>query len=118
ADLARKMMEGEEGFMHTREPAGNRQAWIAFSPILGGEFSLAIVYPQAEVRARALAFQMELLALGAVGMLLLFAAVIVVARSISGPITRLAAAAREIAEGNLDQRLDIHARSNEVRELA
>jgi sigma-B regulation protein RsbU (phosphoserine phosphatase) len=116
-DLARRMMAGEEGFMKTREPASGTEAWIAYQPVQGGEFSLAIVYPQAEVSGQAMKLQMELLALGAVGMGLLFGAIIIVARSISKPIARLAIAAREVSEGNLDQRLDIHARTEEVRQL-
>jgi len=85
--------------------------------VQGGEFSLGIVYPHSEVIAEAVRAQQELLVLGGAGLAALFAAIIVVARSISRPIAQLAQAAREVSGGNLEQRLDIHARTEEVRHL-
>ncbi len=68
-------------------------------PIQAGEFSLGIVYPEAEVLAAAKWLQYELMAAGAVGLLALYGALFLVARSISGPITSLATAAQRVAGG-------------------
>ncbi|MHA3772223.1 SpoIIE family protein phosphatase [Verrucomicrobiota bacterium sgz303538] len=116
-ELARKMLALESGIMRTREPAGGRDAWVAYAPVQAGEFSLAIVYPQSEVLAEAMELQKELLLLGGAGLLALFGAIIIVARSIARPITRLAQAAQEVSNGELDQRLDIRTRTEEVRHL-
>ncbi len=116
-DLARKMLSGAEGIMRTREPAGGRDAWIAYVPVQGGEFSLGIVYPHAEAVAEAMRLQRELLLIGGLGVAALFVAIIIVARSIARPIAQLARAAQVVSSGNLDQRLDIYARTEEVRHL-
>ena len=117
-ELARKMLAASEGIMRTREPAGGQDAWVAFVPVQSGEFSLGIVYPHDEAVAQAMRQQRELWLLGAAGLAALFAAIIIVARSIARPIAQLAEAAREVSSGNLDQRLDIHTRTEEVRDLA
>ncbi len=115
--LAQRMMGGEEGFQNTREPLRGRNAWVAFAPIQAGGFSLAIVYPENEVLAGAFDLQQEQLALGVIGLAALFAALFFVAKSVSRPISELSLAAQEVAEGNLDQRLEIDAPFEEVRHL-
>ena len=118
-ELGSKMVAGEHGFMRTAEPYLGRAAWIAFAPIQMGEFSLAIVYPEAEVLSPAkwvapgIARQA-----GGVGRSGLVAALFIVARSISRPIAALAEAARRIAGGELDQEVQINARTQEVQQLA
>lgn len=118
AELGRRMIAGEQGFMRTTEPVSQRSAWVAFAPVQNGEFSIAVVYPEAEVLSRALHLQWELLAVGLLGLAALFAAQVLVARSISKPITELAKAAQAVAAGNLDYELPLEARTQEVRELA
>jgi sigma-B regulation protein RsbU (phosphoserine phosphatase) len=117
-DLGEMMMAGKRGFVRKMEPLHGRAAWIAFAPIQAGEFSLGIVYPEAEVLAAAKWLQYELMAAGAVGLLALFGALFLVARSISEPITSLAAAAQRVAAGELDQELRIVTRTEEVQHLA
>ena len=117
AQLATMMMAGEDGFQQTREPLRGEDAWIAFAPVQAGGFSLAIVYPKKEVLAAAFNLQREQIALGVVGLLALFGALFFIARSISRPITDLARAAQEVAQGNLEQRLEVNAPLEEVRHL-
>ncbi len=118
AELGASMIAGEHGFLRTMEPQNGRPAWIAFAPIQAGEFSLAIVYPEAEVLAPALVLQKELLFAGALGLLALFLALFIVARSISRPIASLADAARRVAGGELGPEVRIDAGTEEVRQLA
>lgn len=117
-ELGAMMMAGERGFVRKVEPLNGRIAWVAFSPIQAGEFSLAIVYPEAEFLAAAKWLQYELVAAGTVGLLALFGALFIVARSISEPITSLATAAQRVAAGELEQELRIHTRTEEVQNLA
>ncbi|MDB6149996.1 MAG: protein serine/threonine phosphatase with Cache sensor [Chthoniobacter sp.] len=116
-ELARRMMSGEDGFRKTREPWRGEEAWIAFAPVQSGGFSLALVYPRREVLAQAAEFQFEQRAIAAIGILVLLGALYFGARSISRPITQLAAAAQQVAKGNLDHRLEIDAPLEEVRHL-
>ena len=117
-ELGRLMMAGDDGFRKTREPLNGREAWIAFAPVQNGGFSLALVYPRAEVLGAAYELQKQQLALGGIGLAALFVALYVGARSISAPITQLAAAAQRVAEGNLDTRIEVRAPTEEVRHLA
>ncbi|HEX8297404.1 MAG TPA: SpoIIE family protein phosphatase [Chthoniobacteraceae bacterium] len=116
-ELAKRMLAGEDGFLRTKEPLRHEDAWIAFAPVQAGGFSLALVYPKREVLAQAFDLQKEQLVLGVIGLLALFGALVVVARSIGRPITALADAARQVAQGNLEQRLNIEAPIEEVRLL-
>jgi sigma-B regulation protein RsbU (phosphoserine phosphatase) len=111
------MISGEDGFARTQEPAGGRDAWIAFVPVQGGELSLAVVYPQAALMAEALALQVELLVLGVAGLLVMLIALIFMARSISRPIQELAVAAQEVAAGRLDYKFSAGSTIEEVRDL-
>ena len=116
--LAQHMLAGEEGFLRTQEPMRGRAAWIAYVPIQKGELSLAIVYPESEALGEARELRNELLAIGLVGLAGLFAALVIVARSISKPITQLAVAAQQVAQGDLEQRLNVNAPTLEVANLA
>lgn len=116
--LGARMANGEDGWMLTREPDGGREAWVAFSPILDGALSLAVVFPREEVQADANRLLAELLAIGLLGLALLFGAIVLVARSVSRPIGRLAAAAQEVAAGNLELQIDTRGATSEVRHLA
>ena len=115
--LGAHMRAGEEGFRRTTEPMQNRAAWIAYVPIQNGELSLAIVFPESEALAEARELRNELLAIGLVGLAGLFAALVIVARSISKPITQLAAAAQQVAQGDLEQRLSVESPTEEVANL-
>ena len=115
--LGQRMMAGEEGFRRTAEPMQGRPAWIAYAPIQNGELSLAIVFPESEALGEARELRNELLAIGLVGLAGLFVALVLVARSVSKPITQLAAAAQQVAQGDLEQRLSVKAPTVEVANL-
>ena len=117
-ELARLMMSGEGGFRAAMDPLRREAAWIAFAPAQNGGFSLALVYPRSEVLAEAFDLEKELLALGLTGLAGLVIALVVVARSISKPITQLAAAAQQVAQGDLEQRLNVDTPTMEVANLA
>jgi len=116
-ELARRMTAGDDGFLRTQEPVSRRNAWVAFVPVHGGEFSLAIVYPQRELIAEALRLQIELLVLGLIGLVVMFVTIIFIARSISRPIANLAHAAQQVAAGELDHKLETDTPIDEVRHL-
>jgi len=115
--LAGMMRGGEEGFHEMRDPLRNQEAWIAFAPVEAGNLALALVYPKKEVLAEAFGLQKEQLALGVIGLIGLFGALIFVARSVTKPIQQLAHAAQLVADGDLEQRLSATAPTEEVRDL-
>jgi phosphoserine phosphatase RsbU/P len=117
ADLGRRMLSGENGFLRTRDPWKDRPAWVAYAPIHNGGLALAIVYPEDEALADARHLRNELLATGFLGLLGLLGALIFVARSVSKPIAEMARAAQLVADGDLEQRLSVSAPTEEVRNL-
>jgi sigma-B regulation protein RsbU (phosphoserine phosphatase) len=117
-ELAALMMAGGSGFVPTTDPRNKQAAWIAYEPVKSSGFSLGLVYPTAAVMGEAFALRRELIALGAVAVIALFVALIVISRSISRPVAALAAAAREVAAGNFDQKIDATGATDEVRNLA
>jgi len=127
--LAREMLSGREGVLHTTEPLEGKQAWVAYAPILVNpmsedtgnaplaEMSLAIVSAESPALDAAHGLLIAQVSIGLAGLALLFAAIIVVARSISRPIRELSDAARQIADGNLELSLATGSRTDEVQHL-
>jgi len=116
-ELAGAMMSGVEGFLRTREPWQTRDAWIAHMPVQNGGFTLALVYPHAEIMSAARRSLLELVAIGVSGLAALFAVLVLIARSVSRPISRLAVAARRIAGGDLQHHFEGEVNIDEVRDL-
>jgi sigma-B regulation protein RsbU (phosphoserine phosphatase) len=117
AELAAAMMSKSEGFIRTSEPWRSQDAWVAHMPVQNGGFTLGLVYPHAEIISAARRSLQKLVAVGVVGLAALFAILVFTARSVSRPITQLAAATRKIAAGDLDHSLTGEVRINEVRDL-
>ena len=118
ASLAEAMVPGSEGFIHTTDPLYPRSAWVAYTPVQTAGFTLALVYPADEVFTDAYKLLRDLTIMSVVAMVVLFFIIIFVARSVSRPVTRLAHAARKIADGDIGQRLDERSNITEVRELS
>jgi sigma-B regulation protein RsbU (phosphoserine phosphatase) len=116
-ELGRLMISGIDGFLRTPEPATQRDSLIAFAPVAGGEFSIAIVYPESAVMADAVRLHSELLMLALAGLVAMLVALVFIARSISRPITQLAQAAQQVASGEFAVNLDTRAPVAEVRYL-
>ena len=103
------MIAGKTGVRRLTDVTTGRPAWIIFVPVESVQWSLFAVIPEdavmAEVNAR-LNRQAGLL----LGGLAVIVAVIVAASTwVTRPIGRLAAAARQVAQGNLDVRVADHA---------
>jgi len=117
AMLAGALMSGGEGFLRTSEPVGNRDAWIAYSPVQHSGFTLALVYPTEEIMRPAYTLVWELVGIAIAGVLALFTALVIISRSVSRPVTRLVTAVQRVAGGDLDHRLDEMVNITEVRDL-
>ena len=110
ADLGRRMMSGGSGFLRTRDPWKEREAWVAYAPMPNGGLALAVVYPEDEALADARRLRNGLLTTGFLGLLgLTRRARSSSPGSISKPIVELARAAQLVADGDLEQRLGVSA---------
>lgn len=102
--LGRDMIAGRTGFVPYTD-AGGRKCWLYFAPVPSVGWTLAVVFPEAELLARIRSLSLTGAVMGIAGILLLTVAVVYVARSITTPLHALAGATASIAQGNFDVEL-------------
>ena len=115
--LGKKMVRGESGFVHYTSLVGFT-SWMYYAPIRSTGWTLAVVFPEAELLATVNRMSLTMLAMGLVGILLLTAAVISIATSITRPLHSLAEATHVMSSGNFDVELPVIRSKDEVGELA
>ncbi|MGR9071542.1 MAG: SpoIIE family protein phosphatase [Gammaproteobacteria bacterium] len=111
--LGKKMIRGESGFVHYTSLMGFT-SWMYYTPISSAGWTLAVVFPEAELLENVRKLSVTMAAMGFVGILLLILAVISIARAIIKPLQSLAAATDEIAAGNFDVALPAVRTNDEV----
>ena len=116
-ELGKKMVRGESGFILYESFAGIR-SWMYYAPIRSTGWTLAVVFPEAELLENVTQLSVTMAAMGCVGILLLIMAVVYITTSITRPLRRLAAATKEIAAGNFDVALPAAHSRDEVGMLA
>lgn len=102
--LGQKMIRGESGFI-LYENLSDVRSWMYYAPIRSTGWTLAVVFPEAELVENVTRLSMIMAAMGGVGILLLITAVVYITSSMTRPLRRLAEATKEIAEGNFDAAL-------------
>lgn len=117
ADLGRRMVAGEAGFAPFPILAAGKQSWVYYAPIPSSSWSLAVIFPEDELAEDIIALHRVVIVLGCAGLLLLFLAVVLIARSITKPLRAMAAATEAIADGDLDVELPPATSRDEVGKL-
>lgn len=115
--LGQKMIRGESGFVLYKSLMGVT-SWMYYAPIRSTGWTLAVVFPEAELLENVRRLSMTMAVMGFVGVLLLIAAVVYVASTITKPLRLLAAATDELASGNFDVELPQVRSQDEVGVLA
>jgi sigma-B regulation protein RsbU (phosphoserine phosphatase) len=115
--LGQKMIRGESGFILYNSLVGVR-SWMYYAPIRSTGWTLAIVFPEAELLANVNRLSLTMMVMGLVGVLLLTLAVAWIATSITRPLRVLAEATHAMSKGNFDAELPVIHDRNEVGELA
>ena len=116
-ELGRRMVRGESGFVQYRSLVGV-PSWMYYAPIRSTGWTLAVVFPESELLATVNRMTLTMLAIGLTGILLLTAAVIYVATSITRPLRSLAQATHAMSSGNFDAELPVIRSRDEVGNLA
>ncbi len=120
-NLRRALQDGESFFEIRVAAANGQRSMIQYVPIefkdSGQRWYLAVSAPLDKILADAHTLTRDLLVMGGVALLLVMLAIYFVARSISKPIGVLADAAREVAGGKMDVRLDESMFGGELLEL-
>jgi sigma-B regulation protein RsbU (phosphoserine phosphatase) len=115
--IGKKMIRGESGFIHYNSLVGF-SSWMYYAPIRSTGWTLAVVFPETELLENVRRLSMTMAAMGFAGLLLLIAAVVYIASTITKPLRSLAAATDEIASGNFDVELPKVRSKDEVGVLA
>ena len=115
--IGKKMVRGESGFVHYESLVGVT-SWMYYAPIRSTGWTLAVVFPEAELLASVRRLTMTMVSIGLVGVLLLTVAVLWIATSITGPLRSLAEATHVMSSGNFDVELPQIRSRDEVGRLA
>ncbi len=102
--LGRKMIKGETDFIPYTDING-RKSWLYYAPIPSVGWTLAVVFPEAELLEQVRTLSLTGAAMGLAGILLLTIAVVFIARSITTPLQALAGATAAIARGDFETEL-------------
>ncbi len=116
-ELGKKMVAGETGFIRYNSLVGVR-SWMYYAPIRSTGWTLAVLFPEAELLENINRLSLIMGVIGFAGVLLLTAAVVYIARSITKPLRSLAEATHVMASGNFDLELPVVRSNDEVGVLA
>jgi sigma-B regulation protein RsbU (phosphoserine phosphatase) len=116
-DIGRKMVRGESGFTTYTDTAGVK-SWLYYAPVSSTGWTLAVVFPLAELLEEIRSLSMTVAFIGFAGILLLVTAVTLISRSITTPLHALAEATKTIASGNFDAELPPIRSTDEVGTLS
>jgi phosphoserine phosphatase RsbU/P len=115
-EVGRRMLRGESGFAPYTAHAGVSSR-LYYAPIPSTGWTLAIVFPEAELFADIRRLTLTAAGIGAAGLLLLAGIVRKTARSITQPLSELVIATKEISEGKLDAPFPVSPAQDEVGTL-
>jgi sigma-B regulation protein RsbU (phosphoserine phosphatase) len=117
AELGRRMVAGGSGFAPFPVLAAGKTSWVYYAPVPSSGWSLAVIFPEEELAEDVVSLHRAVIFLGCAGILLLCLTVALIARSITGTLRDMAAAAGAIAAGNLDVELPPARSRDEVGRL-
>ncbi len=116
--IGRKMINGESGFVPFRSILTGKLCWMVYAPLSSSKWSLAVLFPQDELMADVVRLNKIMITLGLIGFAFLLVVIVFIARSITRPLSSLAGAAEDIAQGNLDAAIPEIKTGDEVGKLA
>ncbi len=105
-EIGKKMVRGESGFILYTSLVGVK-SWMYYAPIRSTGWTLAVVFPEAELLENVRQLSLTMVAMGMAGILLLTIAVFFIATSITKPLRSLAEATKVMASGNFDVELPL-----------
>ncbi|MDP8298545.1 MAG: SpoIIE family protein phosphatase [Candidatus Tantalella remota] len=117
-EVGDEMVNGEIGFVPTKDAATGKRIWIAYAPVPATDWSLAAVFPKGELMEDLHNLNRIVLLIGSLGLFFLTAVIYLFSNSITKPLKLLASRTRDIAKGNMDFDLPISDSKDEVGSLA
>ena len=117
-EVGRKMISGKSGFVPFKSLRTGKKCWMVYAPFSSSGWSLAVLFPQDELMADVVRLNRTVIYLGLIGFLFLLVVIVLIARSITRPLSALANATGDIAAGNLDIELPPIKSLDEVGKLS
>lgn len=111
------MIKGESGFAPFNSIVSNKPSWMYYASVPSSGWSLAVIFPTDEMTEDVSHLTEVVIFLGIAGLLLLSMAIVLIARSITGPLRAMAKATEDIGTGNLDVELPPVKSGDEVGKL-
>jgi signal transduction histidine kinase len=118
-EIGRHMIKGETSFadVEYHNVATGKLSWISYAPVKINGWSLGIIYPVDELTAPLKSLFDVIIFLAGIGAVILLFVIILISRSITGPLRKLAFATQKIGEGNFDVELPEIKSKDEISEL-
>lgn len=116
--LGREMVQGRSGFVPYGKIDASREGWLLYRPIQSTGWSIGIFFPEAELMAKVLELSRKEGAIGFIGFLFLLPVILLISRSITGPLRKLSEATQALSAGDLDAPLPQIPGQDEVANLA
>jgi sigma-B regulation protein RsbU (phosphoserine phosphatase) len=116
-EIGRSMVRGESGFGPFVTLSG-RESWACYAPVPSTGWTLSVIFPRDELYSDINRLKGTVGLLAAGGVLLLSFVIVLISRSISGPLRAMAKATEEMAQGNLDAPMPAVKSRDEVGILA
>lgn len=91
----------ETGFVKTKNIYG-KESWIYYAPVPANGWSLAVVFPAAEMLADSAKASRMIVLLCSIGIAILVLSIVLAARSVTRPLVVMTQAVQRIAGGDLD----------------
>ncbi len=100
--IGRNMLDGNSAFVLMDSIVSEDKRYMFYTGLEYGGWSLGVIFPKAEMLADVSRLSNIMSLIGLAGFAILTMVIIFIARRITRPLSRLSAAALEIANGNLD----------------
>jgi sigma-B regulation protein RsbU (phosphoserine phosphatase) len=100
-EIGQRMIRGDSGCGPFVTIAG-REIWGCYKPVPSTGWTLSVIFPRDELYSDVNRLKVTAGLLAAGGIILLSFVIVLISRSISGPLRAMAKTAKEMAQGNLD----------------
>ena len=118
--IAYKMIQGRSGIakISYSEITNGKISWVCYSPVQHSGWSLAVIYPEDELTSALDMLSTKVMALGFTGIIVLLIVIVIISKSITNPLTKLAKVTDHFAKGEMDIPLPEVKSSDEIGHLA
>jgi signal transduction histidine kinase/CheY-like chemotaxis protein len=116
--VGRKMIQMDSGFVDLGKSLAGAESYLAYAPIPSTGWSLGAIFPKAELFEKVDDLYLNTILSGVVGIVLLMIVSLIVARSLTRPLRRMAEATTRVSKGDFDIDLSDIQSSDEVGTLA